>query len=252
GLMSTGFREQLTWGHVHGPQLTVGIDLRYLSQRLNEFDSGIVQDGLPPDGSFRNFPVPRSHMVDPGIYVDTVLPVSDQLLLRAGARMDVIQTDIDHLAPTVNEITQENTLGTNRFDRDFVLWSAYLSSEFKVCDGWTLLAGFGAAQRPPTLTELYAQLPFIAAVQEGLSFVRGNPNLRPERLWQADLGVKIDYQWLRLGVNGFAGWVNDYITFDRTRGPGNPGTTIIGLDYVNTDLASLWGGEIYGELDLCD
>jgi outer membrane receptor protein involved in Fe transport len=71
-------------------------------------------------------------------------------------------------------------------------------------------------------------------------------------LWQADLGVKVDYQWLRLGVNGFAGWVNDYITFDRTRGPGNPGTTIIGLDYVNTDLASLWGGEIYGELDLCD
>lgn len=249
GLMSTGFREEVTWGHNHGPQLTAGIDLRYLSQRLNEFDSGIVEDGLPQDGSFTNFPVPRSHSVDPGLYVDTVLPVTDCFVVKAGARFDVVQTDIDHTAPTVTEVDQVNTLGTNRFDRDFVLWSAYVTSEYKVCDSWTLMAGFGAAQRPPTLTELYGELPFIAAVQEGLSFVRGNPNLRPERLWQADLGAKVNYEWMRAGVNGFAGWVNDYITFDRTRGPGS---TIVGLDYVNTDLAFFLGGELYGEVDLCD
>ena len=255
GLMSTGFREEVTWGHIKGPQLTAGIDLRYLSQRLNEFDDGVVQDGLPPDGTFTNFPVPRSHSVNPGLYMDTVLPVTDCLQLKSGARIDVVQTDIDHGAPTVPELTQPpafsqvGTLGTNRFDRDFVLWSAYLTGEYKLCDSWTLMAGFGAAQRPPSLTELYAQLPFIAAVQEGLSFVRGDPNLRPERLWQADLGFKVNYDWLRMGVNGFAGWVNDYITFDRTSGPGS---TIVGLNYVNTDLASIWGGEIYGELDLCD
>jgi outer membrane receptor protein involved in Fe transport len=230
----------------------VGVDLRYLSQRLNEYDNGTVEDGL--NATITNFPVPRSHSLNPGIFVDTALPVTNCLQVKAGARVDFVQTDIDKTPPTVTEASLEANLGTTKFDRDFVLWSAYVSSEYKVCDHWTALAGFGAAQRPPTLTELYADLPFIAAYQDGFppTFVRGNPNLRPERLWQGDLGFRTEYEWLRLNVNGFAAWINDYITFDRDRGFPTTPLAITGANYVNTDLAFLVGGEVYGEVDLSD
>src|SRR5262249_2055637 len=71
-IQSSGFRSAVTWGEEKCPQLTVGLDMRYLSQYLNEYDN------IPPTGIVNN-PIPRSHWSDPGVFVDTVLPVNDQL-----------------------------------------------------------------------------------------------------------------------------------------------------------------------------
>jgi iron complex outermembrane receptor protein len=103
------------------------------------------------------------------------------------------------------------------------------------------------------LTELYAAQPFMFLLQNGLNTVTGDPTLRPERAWQVDLGLAWEYRRFRGGINGFHAWVLDYITFENTRilrGPPAGQVEQVNLQYVNTDLATLTGAELYAEYDL--
>jgi len=71
----------------------------------------------------------------------------------------------------------------------------------------TALGGFGYAQRPPTLVELYADGPFINYLQQGLTRVVGDPHLVPPTIKQMDIGVKGNYNWFRGGATRFMpGW----------------------------------------------
>ena len=106
--------------------------------------------------------------------------------------------------------------------------------------------------RPPTRTELYSIEPFLAVMPQFLfNSPFGNPKLDPERLWQIDLGLHYESDCVRGGINGFYAWVQDYITFDAS--PNfvltNPDDTPFNYTWVNTELATLAGGEGYCELD---
>ena len=108
----------------------------------------------------------------------------------------------------------------------------------------------GYAQRPPTLTELYAAQPFLLVLQNGLNNVTGDPRLKREQLIQADISVNLDGEHVRAGIRGFYGWSFDYITFENTevvRGPPNALPQQVSLRYVNTSLATLAGFESYLE-----
>ncbi len=242
---SIGYRLAVTWGEDKHAQLTAGFDLRYLTQRLDEFDTifGITSD----------FPVPRSHMVDPGVFVDGTLPLCDnRLILKAGARADWAFANIDSLAfdtSTLQDLT--STLGPGPYGRDFDLWSTYLSAEFKLTEHWSMLTGAGAAMVPPALTELYAVGPVLAVVQNGLNVVNGNPLLNPEQAKQMDLGFRADYETFRFGLSGFYSWIHDYITFAEVA-PASPPFQANVIQFVNTNRATLSGFETYTEWDLYD
>lgn len=47
-------------------------------------------------------------------------------------------------------------------------------------------------QRAPSLTELYAAESYMFLLQRGLNTVTGDPQLKPERRWQTDLGTTYD------------------------------------------------------------
>ncbi len=249
GVMSTGFSNVFTWGKDKEWQISLGYDMRYLSQELNEYDSFAATRQIVPDGFF-NFPVPRSHMYNPGIFMDTTLPVSCEWVVKSGLRLDLVNTDIDDTPVGASDEFLSFNLGTKNYDRQFVLWSAYTTSEYKLFDGMTALAGIGAGQRPPSLTELYAAQPFLAVAQNGLNFVIGDPTLRPEKLIQFDLGFRAEYERFRAGASGFYAYVHDYITYDAFGSIFlNQG---LGLRYVNTDRAVLVGFESYAEADVLD
>src|SRR5205085_67645 len=180
-IISPGFRNAITWGEDKHPQVTAGVDLRYLSQHLNEFD-------FFQRVARTNFPIPQSHSIDPGVFADGVLPLGDRWTLKAGVRVDWVSTDVDSL-PTGGNIpppgpgpSPPSLYGTTKLNEDYNLWAAFISSEYKLSDHWSMQAGFGNALRPPTLTELYAAGPFLAIVQNGANNVYGNPNLSPEEL----------------------------------------------------------------------
>lgn len=249
---STGFQVAATWGLPDCPQLTLGADLRYLKQELNEFDISPAFGSSFADNNYNN-PIPRSHSSNPGLFAQHLWPLTDRLMVKSGARVDWVSMNAARFADHTDYNGDgspddlEAILGGG-FSQNFALWSAFLTAEFEVTDHWTGLAGFGYAMRPPTMTDLYAVSPVLAILQQGATFVSGNPNLDPERLWQLDLGLTADYGCFRGGIHGFYAWIQDYITYESfATFPGIPDA--LGVVFVNTDLATLSGGEIYGEYD---
>jgi iron complex outermembrane recepter protein len=244
--MSAGFRLATTWGCPNDPNFTAGVDLRCLSQQLDEYDLSPALGTSYADHNF-NFPIPRSHITNPGLFAQAVLPVDDQLTLRSGARLDWISsTAATSVANTdlngdgmVDDL--ESSLGGG-FDRDYTLGSAFVTGEYQLAEHWTGVGGFGFAMRPPTLTELYACLPSLALLQQGFTKVAGNPGIHPERLWQVDLGVQGVYDRFRVGVRGFHSWVFDYITYE-TLGNLAGFSDVLAVRFINTDQATLDGGE---------
>jgi outer membrane receptor protein involved in Fe transport len=290
---SKGYRGAITWGDANDlcPQLTVGTDLNYLNQQLHEYIRYIqlvdnpfnVPTGAFPPGSpssmtpvaYQNPQIPSAYLVDPGVFAELVLPIGKRVSLKAGVRGDFVETHSDDRTITGNIPVINGPAGAvTSFDpiifssnpndpklgREFDLWSAYLSGEFRIDQHLKVLAAFGHAERPPTPTELYAAGPYISVLQQGLDRLYGDPNLHPEKLNQVDFGLRANYDWFRAGASGFYSYINDYITFDAnnlsggatgsgaTSGP-NPIAQVV---YTNTNDATLAGGEVFCDFDLTE
>lgn len=250
--MSTGFRLVTSWGDPNDAQLTAGVDLRRLSQQLNETDLSPLLFTSIADQNY-NFPIPRSHSTNPGLLAEGVLPPAERLTIKTGARADWVSTDAVRVVANTDLDGDgslddlEESLGGG-FNQNFALWSAYITAEYELDPEWTAVGGFGYAMRPPTLTELYAGLPFLAIIQQGFTKVLGNPNLAPERLWQIDMGLNAEYQRFRGGVRGFHAWIADYVTLQAWASiPGMSDPDALLIQFINTNLATLAGGEGYAE-----
>jgi iron complex outermembrane recepter protein len=252
--IAPGFRHVFTWGQEKEAQFSVGVDMRYISQKLNEFDTRALAAG------FSNNPIPRSHSSNPGLLADAVLPVNDRLTVRAGARFDIYSTDVDKVPTAVfppnpnlagtpaMPVSPEQILAslyqTNKFDNEYYLLMGFVTGEYKLTDHVTPFANFGIGNRPPTLTELYAAGPFLAVVQNGLNSVFGNPRLSPEDAWQIEVGSRFDYERFRGNFSLYYSWIHNYITFQTEQA-----VPVQVLRFVNTEQATLSGAELTGEYD---
>lgn len=275
GENTIGWRSAFTWGPKECLNVTAGFDFAYIGQSVTE-NIRINQPPLP-NGQYpiatlngapqlnQNLGLPNGRSYNPGLFLESNLPVGDRLTFHAGARGDYVRTTSDPRLITGNidifggvqipgvviDPTQVNPaiFSTNPFDdslnRNFGLGMAFLSSEYKFDDCLTGLLGFGYAMRAPTLYELYATGPFVAVLQPGFNRLIGDPRLDPEKLKQLDAGLRFDYSWVKGSLNAFYAWVDDYITFDLNKA----GTGITQVVYSNTDRATLAGGEGYVQVE---
>src|SRR6185295_7965671 len=138
----------------------------------------------------------------------------------------------------------------------YFLFSAFATGEYKITPKWTLQAGYGHSQRPPTLTELYAGGAFLGLIQNGLNSIYGNPSLRKEEMHQINVGLNGKYDAVRVGGNAFYAFLPNYITY-QPLGPftvnsaiGVGVTPIQQLRFINTPLATLFGFDAYSEADV--
>jgi len=288
---SQGYRGLIEFGEKDKFRFAIGHDLNFTRQRLTEnirlvqssivpgqpnFDPNLVSD---PTAAFltSSLGVPSSRFLDPGIFADFTLPLTKRWTVGGGARADWMFTDsatrliTGNIVLTPGSQFSPNAIGqvggnippgtsldplvfsTNPNDptrsRHFGLYSVFMTTDFKIDDHFTALARVGYAERAPTLTELYATGPFVSVLQQGFNRVIGDPHLKEERLTQIDLGLRADFEVVRAGINGYYSWVDDYITYDLNRGGAN---TINQVIFTNTDLATLAGTEIYGEVDVLE
>lgn len=250
--MSTGYRQGLKWESSENSRLTLGHDLRFIKQELNEISSG-VSLGLPLPFTNRNSPIPDAFSVNPGVFGEYEERLNDSWNFRTGGRIDYVQTDIVDDPAKLTEVgldffpaSYEEIVGTDVSQTDRFLWSLYATLERQWSTELVGTASLGFAQRPPTLTELYAAQPFLLLLQNGLNNVTGDPRLNEEKLIQFDLTLDYENDVVRAGVRGFHGWALDYITFEATQVL--PGNLQSSYRYVNTDLATLTGGEAFLEL----
>lgn len=256
--MSTGYRRARTWGDASDDYgLTLGHDLRFIKQELNEISSAVTL-GFPFPVTDRNSPIPRSFSANPGLFAEYSERLLEEYTFKAGARVDYLQTDIVADEADLAEVgldlfpaSYAEIVGTSDFQTDRVLWSLFATLTRQHDDELSTSASIGFGQRAPTLTELYAAQPFLLVLQNGLNNVTGDPGLKREKLLQSDLSIDYDGQLFRGGARGFYGWAFDYITFENTRvtvGPPNGDVQQVSLRYVNTSLATLTGFESFLEL----
>lgn len=252
-----GFREAVTWGQPGMLQFTAGLDFSYISTAINEFNS-FPQTGAAVPVNDVNFPIPRSYSTDPGVFFETLVPVGEKINVRSGLRFDyqqsrIVQPPNFYPGASVNETQSEILTGQledGTFDtQTFGMWSAYITGEYNVTDELSALLGYGFAQRPPTLTELFTAGTFLGVLQPGLTFVKGSPELAQERLNQVDFGMKANYENVRVGGNMYYAHVNNYITYQRLQ---DSLSAFTGYKYINTANAALTGCEAYAETDVTD
>ncbi|MDZ4851298.1 MAG: TonB-dependent receptor [Pirellulaceae bacterium] len=257
--MSTGYRQKfvLGGGDREAYKFSMGHDLRFIKQELNEISSG-TSLGLPIPFSNRNSPIPESYQANPGLFVEYEESINESLTVKSGARIDYAGTDITDDAQKlasvgldINPASYAEIVGTNRYKRDFTLLSAFMSAKQSYSDELTNSISLGFAERPPTLTELYAAQPFMLLLQNGLNNVTGDPTLKNEKLLQLDVSWEYRTTPVRTGMRAFHAWGFDYITFENTSVQYVPPVGNVGqvsLRYVNTDLATLAGFEYFADL----
>ncbi len=256
--MSTGYRQGWSWGDIQDDvQITAGHDLRFVKQELNEIASGTTL-GVPVPFTNRNSPIPDSFSVNPGLFTEYRESLGETWTLKSGGRIDFAQTDIVDSPQKLSAIglgqrpaTYNEIVGTDQYQQEFYLFSLYSTLERKLTNELTGSFNLGYAERPPTLTELYAAQPFVQLLQNGLNNITGDPTLAKEKLLQFDMLLDYESDHVRAGIRGYNAWAFDYVTFENTRvnrGPPNNQITQVSLRSVNTDLATLAGFESFVEM----
>ena len=193
---------------------------------------------------------PTSWMINPGLFAEATLPLTCYWKAVVGARVDWIQTDVHE--SEVREFSSIPGTFPPPFDlaQNNTSYAFFLNNEVELDEVWTANLAFGHAQRPPTLTERYADGIFLGIFQNGFSRVIGNPFLDPERAWQVDVGIRGECDDLRGGARVFHSWILDYATYEVIAIADPTGAILV--RGTQSDLATLAGFELYGDWDWTD
>jgi iron complex outermembrane receptor protein len=280
---SLGVRLLRTFGQSDSPQWTVGADWRrvqqfYRERNLNAAGEIVIAGDI--------FGIPASRLDDYGVLTNLLLPWSDNVSFNVGGRVDRCHASFDHEDPVVTQIGDPSQFywPAGFTEPTETLGMAYVTSKMKLTDHYTLTAGTAYAMRMPELAELYSDDPFVPIARFGNSYVSGLSTLSPERNLQFDLGIRSDTPKLSYGARGFYALIHDYImpvpAFIDPTAPDfiqapkvlgrdfryfppqwrtdlgtlneNADTAQAGYQYVNVDLVTLFGGDLFAEVRLRD
>ncbi len=232
------------------------------------------------------FGVPHSQMDDCGALIDLSVPISDDVTVNVGGRVDQCTPSMDAADPVVTEFTDpaEWYYYPGFYQKSNTLGMAYLTGKRQLTEATNLKAGVAFAMRNADLTELYNDEPYVPFARFGNTYIDGMSNLRPEKNLQLDLGLGYETKKLSYGVRGFYSKIRDYImpvpecidptAPDYIAAPkvlgrnfqyfpadwrtdlGTPNenadTCQAGYQYVNLDDVSLLGGELFGEIQVAE
>ena len=171
---------------------TVTYDVRYLSQAFNGFKmaggiNGMWQQSL---NLGEESLIPEYRLFDIGAYA-TISKSLDQLTLNGGLRFD--NRHLDFHKRNFSGVT--GSVGA--------VWNANEHMNLRL----NMARGF----RAPNMSELGSD-----GVHEGtIRYEIGNPDLKPEYSWQADLGLDFTSQYVSAQVALFANRIENYIFAQR-------------------------------------
>jgi len=130
----------------------------------------------------------KHHRDDYAVFVQLKREFFDRLSLSVGAREQFIHADAD---------------GEN-----YNIFLPTFGVVFETTEDLNLFANVGKAFRAPTFTNLY----------NASSFLKGNPDLKPEKGWTYEAGVKLDVSFAQIRLAAFYMDYSDKIELDRSKG----------------------------------
>ena len=167
---------------------TMTYDVRYLSQEWNGWKmaggvNGMWQQSL---NLGEEALIPEYKLFDVGGYA-TISKTIDNLTLNGGLRYDNRHIDFH--------------------SRNFGSISGSIGAVWNVCQHTNLRLNIARGFRAPNMSELGSD-----GIHEGtLRYEIGNPDLKPEYSWQADLGLDLSSDYISVQVALFANRIENYI-----------------------------------------
>ena len=171
---------------------TLTYDIRYLSQEWNGWKmaggiNGMWQQSL---NLGEEALIPEYKLFDIGGYA-TISKTLDNLTLNGGLRYDNRHIDFH--------------------SRNFGSISGSIGAVWNVCQHTNLRLNIARGFRAPNMSELGSD-----GIHEGtLRYEIGNPDLKPEYSWQADLGLDFSSEYISAQVALFANRIKNYIFSER-------------------------------------
>lgn len=236
-----GMRGAFRFGEEDELHLRIGADVRLIEQRIDERLRETPD--FPDTVLYTN--MPRAWQTNPGVFAELREPLTERWTMGLGGRLDYAGT-----RARARDLRPNSMLpGEADFlEQDDFLYAFYLTNDYELSSALTAHAGFGYAQRPPTLIERYADGMFLSMAQSAFTRVIGDPRLAPERNWQADFGLSVDHETWRGKATYYHAWISDYVTFADDMVQDITDARL--LRYINTPLATLHGFELFGEFDV--
>ncbi|MBO6575689.1 MAG: TonB-dependent receptor [Rhodothermales bacterium] len=170
--------------------------------------------------------------------------LSERLSLRADARMDVSPRDVKR---EESRSILEGRWDTDDLSRTYVLGNLSTTLEYAFSPATRVRFGMANVSRLPTHIENYGH--YVYNYVDGY-FYTGNPDLKPERSRQAEIGIDHWGQRAGLRASVFANHVRNYIIGEGDTGLTEGSSTYRFRVYRNADAALLMGGEVSAVAEL--
>jgi iron complex outermembrane receptor protein len=192
-------------------------------------------------GMTTQFVIPDVDTESFGLYGEYKRNLSDRLRLVTGLRLDTTKTKADRSKANTGLYNDyKDTRSTSKTD---TYPSGNIQLFYELQKGTELFVGLGHSVRVPDPQERY----FALAPMSGNRWV-GNPELKPSKNTELDLGIKHSTDRTLIKAAAFYSFVKDYITVHRqnkVHGPPGPAAR----SYENVD-AQFFGGEVDLRLSL--
>jgi len=198
-------------------------------------------------------PIPETKFSSLGWFVqDEFTTLNDKLKITLGGRFDLInirnEEAIDPDYMIINDVRNDNPPNQRiTFEARDVMnqsWSANLGLLYELNENMNLTASFSRAFRSPSIEERYKYIDLGSMVNIG------DPDLKPENGYFADLGFHIWANRLQVSLNAFANRMNNLIVAEPGQAIYNYSDqpdrydTIQALINANVDEALLYGYDL--------
>nr|WP_286177377.1 TonB-dependent receptor [Rhodopirellula sp. JC639] len=161
-----------------------------------------------------------------GVYASWHVPLTERLDATTSIRYENIN---------VSATPNFDTIGPTYFERSYQDWIASAGLAYKLTDDVRLIGGYYEGFRAPTIDDLTANKTFLQNNQS--TPLVGNLDVEPEHSKTYEVGLKFNYDRLRLQVTEF--WT-DFDSFINRE-------TIGGARFLTNQEASINGTELAGE-----
>lgn len=194
------------------------------------------------------FMIPDVKLVNQGFYVKKKFELEKRFLIEMGARIDYtasrpskgLQDDNERTFPQFLVLYKKFYNTTPKRDRYNFYPSGYVNFSYTFGNRNKVYFGFGHSARIPDPEERYIFLLKPTGVW------LGNPNLNTVKNNEFDFGFSGSFGKLRVKVNNFYRYINDYITLTKVKESGK-----VYVLYENTD-AYMYGSDAKVEYDILD
>ena len=195
-------------------------------------------DAINYMGMMTQYAIPNVDTDSFGLYGEYKKNLSDRLRLVAGLRLDATKTKADSSKADTNlYYAYKNTRSTSKTD---TYPSGNVQFFYELQKGTELFVGLGHSVRVPDAQERYF------ALRRPMQDWVGNPELKPSKNTELDLGIKHSTDRTLIKATAFYSYVQDYITVHNQY---SPTLNRNARSYENVN-AQFFGGEVDLRLSL--